>query len=130
MIINFLKGQKKYFYFFLSSLIFVIIVGALSPYFIKSISSDWEILLEKKLNKIEKETLDLIKEKENSILKLHSVIEDSITIILNENKNNAEEIFRFINKNEFKNFSVEIINRENQLIAWTNTIAINPSFYK
>ena len=129
MIINFLKGQKQYFYFFLSSLILVIIIGILSPYFINSISSDWEILLEKKLYKIEKETLALIKEKENSILKLHSVIEDSITIISKKDRNNAEEIFKFINKNEFNNFSVEIINNENQLIAWTNTIAINPSFY-
>ena len=94
MIINFLKGQKQYFYFFLSSLILVIIIGILSPYFINSISSDWEILLEKKLYKIEKETLALIKEKENSILKLHSVIEDSITIISKKDRNNTEEIFK------------------------------------
>jgi len=129
MIINFFKGQKKYFYFFLSSLIFIIIVGAVSPYFIDSISSDWETFLEKRLNKIENETLGLIKEKENSILNLQSVIEDSITIISKEERNNAEEIFRFIIKSEFKNFSVEIFNNESQLTAWTNTLAIDPSFY-
>ncbi len=125
--INKFKGDRKYF----SIVFFILIIlgasGIITERIVNETKKNWENHLTQKVNELEISVRNDFDDKQNELLsKLNIVRRDLRKTLLPENES-YKELVKLINYEEFDNYSIEVFAPNGKLIAWNQSLAINPN---
>lgn len=125
--INRIKNQKKYLYFFIGSILIIVIAGILSPIISNSLKTNKNKEFEEKISSLQVETQSLITKTEsrlfNELKKIGNIVESTKL----SDKNEKEKLFDFVTKKEFTDIGVGIYDSTGHLIVWNNNHSITDS---
>ena len=118
------KGDRKYFaiVFFILAIIFA--VGLVTPVLIEEKKGNWEQELSDKIIEIEDGVKNLLAEKENQLIKIKDQIKDELHKTLITTEYEYGNLISLVNKDIYKEYSVEIVAPNGKIIAWNDIIAI------
>ena len=123
-IIEYLKGDRKYFaiVFFILALIFL--VGLISPVLIEKEKTQWDKELSDKILKIENGVKELLSEKENQLVETKDRIKNNLHKTLITADYEYGDLISLVNSSLDKDYSVEVVAPNGKIIAWNDIIAI------
>ncbi len=121
---NRIHNQKKYLYFFVVSVLVIILTGILSPIISDTLKANKDKEVEGKILAIQKETQSHIAKTE---LKLFNKLKQ-INLIIESNeisqKDGKQKLIDFITKKEFANIDVGVYDSTEQLLVWNNNYSM------
>ncbi|MCX6151782.1 MAG: ATP-binding protein [Ignavibacteriales bacterium] len=120
---NIFKGRNKFFVLFFFTILFVIGIGIISPVLLDNKRKNWENDLKESISNIESSATNLLNEKQKNLVRKSRTLKNEIRIFL-DNKKNYSSIIEKINSEKYSEYSVEVINKNEKLIAWTSNVAI------
>ncbi|MCU7493187.1 MAG: HAMP domain-containing protein [Ignavibacteria bacterium] len=120
----FWKGSKKYFSVFYLSVFLILVTGIVSPVMLQSRQQNWEKELNKIVTSIESSVSKSLKSKENNVLKKSSQVKSLIRTLSVRGKASPQGLIEALNEKNSSDYSVEVFNDNEQLVAWTDEIAI------
>ena len=123
-IIEYLKGDRKYFaiVFFILALIFL--VGLISPVLIEKEKTQWDKELSDKILKIENGVKELLSKKENQLVETKDRIKNNLHKTLITADYEYGDLISLVNSSSNKDYSVEVVAPNGKIIAWNDVIAI------
>ena len=120
---NIFKGKNKFFLLFFFTLITIMIIGLLSPVLQKNMEANWEKELSKNIRNIQSSVFSIINEKIEQLQSKSNQVKRETRLSFQSQKN-INKIFHKFNSEKYYGYSIELINNKEELIAWTNAIAI------
>ncbi len=116
------EGDRKYLTIVFFIFIVILLNGFLTPYLIRVQEENWNDELKKQISEIENESLNLVKSKEKTLIDISEELKKSINKINDSNENNNYYFFSLLNGNKYKNYLLNIFDKNNELIAYNNTL--------
>lgn len=107
-------------YSILSLSIIVLAVYFITPVIISKKESNWKQEVEKKVYSIESEVIGMIENKIEYLSETKKHLSQELLFTANK-PNNTKEIFDLLNTQPFKDFSIQVFDSRNNLLAWNNT---------
>ncbi|MCU7496999.1 MAG: HAMP domain-containing protein [Ignavibacteria bacterium] len=120
----FWKGSKKYFTVFYLSAFLILVSGIVSPVMIESRQQNWEKELNKLIASIETSVTSSLKTQESDVLKKSYEVKNLIRAMAKQGEANPQSLIESLAGKDFRGYSVEVFNGNEDLIAWTDEIAI------
>lgn len=120
----FWKGSKKYFSVFYLAAFLILVTGIVSPIMLKNRQQNWEKELNKVLASMESSISSRLKSEQKTVLAKSSTVKNLIRQTVKNGKVSPQQLIEVLNGKDFSGFSVEVFNGNEQLIAWTDDIAI------
>ena len=122
---NIFKGRNKFFVLFFFAVVAILGLGILSPVLLENKKDNWGEELNRNITYIGSSVKILFGEKQNLVLeKVRQVKEEIIPFLDFSNRKNIRSVFKIINSEQFSGYSIEFINSNEDLIAWTHDVAI------
>ena len=122
--LSYFKGDRKFFTIVFFILLLIFTVGLIAPVNIENKKSDWNSELSAKVIEIEKGIKTLLAEKESHLLISKELIKYELHKTINTTDYEYGKLNALVNKNDYEDFSVEIIAPNGKIISWNNSIAI------
>jgi len=123
-LLHIFKDDRKYFAIVFFILFTIIISAFVTPVLMENKRENWNKELSDKVKGIESQTIFLFKEKENEILAKSIEIKRRLSRVLSPKNISYGSLIKLVSKEEFKNYSIEIIAPNGKLIAWNEKVAI------
>ena len=123
-IFNKLKGDRKYFAIVFFILILVVLLGIISPIYIRNQQENWKENLSFKITGIQSSVTDLFHSKENSLLSDVQRLKDRLRKALNTSSSSYGALISTVNSPDFDKYSIEVLAPNGKLIGWNSSIAI------
>ncbi|MGE5401036.1 MAG: ATP-binding protein [Ignavibacteriales bacterium] len=119
-----MEGQRKYFSVFYAAVLIILGIGIISPVIIEKRQQNWAEELNNVVSSMESSVVSYIKAEQAKVLNDNVKLQNSIRDLLGQKKIPLNKLIESINNKAFSGYSVEIFNENEQLIAWTENIAI------
>ena len=123
-LLEYFKGDRKYFAIVFFILLLIITVGLITPVKIDQKKTDWSTELSAKILKIESGIKSNINEKETSLFTTKETIKEELHKTLNTAEYEYGKLNSLVNQTVYSDYSVEIVAPNGKIIAWNNSIAI------
>ena len=122
---NILKGRNKFFLLFFFTVVAILVLGILSPVLLENKKKHWSDELDGDIAFIESSAKSLLREEQNLLLRKSDLIKNEVLPLLDPyNRKNARTVFKKINSEQFSGYSIEFVDNDEKLLAWTNNVAI------
>lgn len=125
-IIEKFKGDRKFF----SIVFFILVVIGISGIITKKILSDteegWPVLLTEKINEFSHSVKNDFDKKQNDLFLKIDLIRTNLQRTLKPENESFKELVKQINGKKFDGYSIEIFAPNGKLIAWNQSLAVNP----
>ncbi len=121
---KYFKSRKKI--YFLGLVLFVLSILALAfitPILQENKKKNWEAELKKDVSEIESDVLKNITNQQKDLLLTFNQVKKQIKKSLGS-QNGQDDILTQLSSGAFKNYSIEVIGKNEELIGWTNQIPI------
>jgi signal transduction histidine kinase len=123
-IYNNLKGDRKYFTIVFFILMLVLILGIISPIYLKHQKENWNEHLSTKISEIQSSVSYSFHLKENSLLDDIQQLKNRLRNALNSSKSSYGALISFANYSDYNKYSIEVLAPNGKLIAWNSSIAV------
>ncbi len=123
-ILNKIKGDRKYFAIVFFILLFIFLIGLVSPYLVQRLESNWNNELSRKITYIQSSVSSLFNNKSNDLLIKENFLKDKLRKVLNPGNSSYGALIRVVNRDDFEKYSIEVLAPNGKLIAWNSKIAI------
>ncbi|MGE5497632.1 MAG: hypothetical protein ACM3Q2_06170, partial [Syntrophothermus sp.] len=114
------QGDKKYFTLFYLSILAILITGIVSPLLTDYRKKNWDKEINPAVSEISASAVRLVNDKISDLLKKDAEIKRLTAIQFRKN----QQLLSFVNTMELRDYSLEVFNNSEDLIAWTTEIAV------
>jgi len=123
-ILEHFRGDRKYFAIVFFILVMIFVVGLVTPVLIDNKKDNWNEELSAKIIEIENGIKSIVAEKENELVSIKNQIKSELRKSLNIADYEYGKLKSLVNKNEYQNYSLEIVAPNGKIIAWNSSPAI------
>jgi len=124
-ILSYFKGDRKYFAIVFFILVLIFAVGLITPVLVEKKKANWETELSGKILVIENGIKNQIAEEEAHLILLKEQIKNELHRTLVTTDYEYGNLISLVNRESYKDYSIEIVAPNGKIIAWNNIIAIN-----
>lgn len=103
----------------------LLLTGILSPFLIQKASADWPRDLSTEVKEIGSEIHSIMQLRQGVLLDKSTALRSELKLLLN-NKVPQDKLIEVMNSGEFASVSSALTDKRFRLIAWTNTLAVDP----
>ncbi|RPI72610.1 MAG: HAMP domain-containing protein, partial [Ignavibacteriales bacterium] len=123
-ILSYFKGDRKYFAIVFFILVLIIAAGLIAPILVEKKKNRWETELSEQILFIEDGIKNLLAKKESHLITIKDQLKDELHKTLVTEEYEYGNLISLVNKESYKNFSIEVVAPNGKIIAWNNIIAI------
>lgn len=123
-ILSYFKGDRKYFAIVFFILVLIIAIGLIAPILVEKKKNNWETELSEKIVAIETGIKNILAEKESRLFVIKDQIKDELHQTLVNEEYEYGNLISLVNKENYEDYSIEIVAPNGKIIAWNNLIAI------
>jgi hypothetical protein len=123
-VLSYFKGDRKYFAIVFFILVLIFTVGLIAPNLVEKKKTNWETELSEKILAIETGIKNLLAEKESRLSAVKDQIKDELHQSLATEEYEYGNLISLVNKESYKDLSIEVVAPNGKIIAWNNIIAI------
>ena len=123
-ILEYFRGDRKYFAIVFFILVMIFVVGLVTPVLIENKKDNWNEELSNKIIGIENGIKSILSEKESQLVSTKDQIKIELRNSLNVTDYEYGKLNSLVNRNDYKNYSLEIVAPNGKIIAWNSSPAI------
>ena len=120
---GYFRGDRKYFAIVFFILVMIFVVGLVTPFLIENKKENWNEELSNKIIGIEEGIKAILYEKESQLIATKDQIKIELRNSLNVTDYEYGKLNSLVNRDDYKNYSLEIVAPNGKIIAWNNSPA-------
>lgn len=121
---NRFKGDRKYFSIVFFILFVILLTGIITPYLSDFKSNGWRNELAEKISEIQSTVTQIFKNKQSELLDLSGTLKEQLHRTLSTKSKTYGDLIELINKETFKDYSIQVVAPNGKIIAWNGQIAV------
>ena len=115
---GFFKGDRKYLSIVFFVLILILLVGVITPYYISSVTKNWQNELGSRIKNSQDEIVQFINNKEDELIFRKNELKKKLHTTLNNNNYDYGELISSITDSRYNYLLIEVVAPNGRVIAW------------
>ena len=118
------EGDRKYFAIVFFIFFIILLTGIITPYLSDFKRSSWKDELTEKISQIQSTVTQLFNERQSELITVSSALKKQLHINLSTKSKTYGDLIELINKETYKDYSLQVVAPNGKIIAWNGKIAV------